>query len=65
MGMAPVHDERRLIKTPLEEFLIGLDDEVRRNASIGVSQHPLGGDDGEAFDSKRADHGDAELATSA
>ena len=65
MGMAPVYDERCLIKTSLEEFLIGLDDEAGRNASIRVSQHAVGGDDGEAFDAKRADHGDADLATSA
>jgi hypothetical protein len=65
MGMAAMHDERRLIKTPLEEFLIGFDDEPRRNAPIRVSQHSIGGDDGEAFDAKRADHGDADLATSA
>jgi hypothetical protein len=63
--MAAMHDERPLIKTPLEELLIGLDDEARRNAPVRVSQHPLGGDDGEAFDAKRPDHGDADLATSA
>ena len=50
MRMAPVYDERRLIKTPLEEFLIGLDDEASRNASIRIREHTVGGDDGEAFD---------------
>jgi hypothetical protein len=63
MRMAPMNYKRGLIKTRLKELLIGFDDEARRNASIRIRQHAIGGDDGEAFDAKRASHGDLGLPT--
>ena len=57
MRVAAVHDDRGVLEAVVKECLVGLDHQGRRNMPIGIGEHAVVGDDGEAFDAGGARHG--------
>ena len=53
MGVAPVHDERRPLEALSEELRVGIDLEGLGHFAIAVGEHPVGRDDGIAFNADR------------
>jgi hypothetical protein len=56
MRVAPVHDERGAIESLGKEPSVGIDFEPIDHFAIMIGDHPVGGDDGIAFNTNRSRH---------
>jgi hypothetical protein len=53
MRITPVNEDRGAVERVRQKRLVGIDQQRRRHHPVRVSQHPVVGDDRQAFDLQR------------
>ena len=56
VGMPAVHHNGGAVEFGLQEFLVGIILYRGRHGAAGIGDHPVGGDDGVAFNAMRSAH---------